>query len=412
MNSIALERSNLLLTTLTLAAVIGVSIPTFAFAQTSTTNYYGPAPAISRSATLNGSVTQSKDNGSSNGMRMMRGQAAGGSLFSSDAMSSFSQAPANTPAPAQSFQQPPQTPQIQQFSQPVQQAAARQDSDFDVSKAIGIGSTVLHGFNQFMNATRPVANTLYGSNQMTDSLLNRPTFSGATTASAFPPVKSLLNFSRPLNRTELSMLSNYDVAVIIDRSGSMEEHDCPSGLSRWDFCREQMLNLTNQTSSAFRSGITVALFSSGYRIFNNVNFGAVSQIFADNGPDGGTYLSRPLKEILNSYFDRRDSNSGNRVAVRPLLVEVITDGDPSDKEGVIQAICEATQKMSNPGEVTIQFLQIGQENEGDRILEHLDNRLVSQDGAQYDIVRVEPFSQIVNEGLARSLVNAATRRSI
>jgi len=404
MNSIALERLNLLPKTLTLAAMIGVLIPTFAFAQSqTTTSYYGPAPAPSRLSkpvsTLNGSVSQSLNSGSSNGMRMARGQAVGDSLFSSDAMSSFATTPQNSqPAPVQQFSQSVQT---QQFTQPVQTPPPQRESEFDVGKAINIGSTVLHGFNQFMNATRPPVN-----------MPNQTLFSGATASGALPatPMQSarnLLNFARPLNRNEISLLSNYDVAVIIDRSGSMQERDCPQGLSRWDFCREQMLNLTNQTSAAFRSGITVALFSSGYEIFNNVNFGAVPQIFADNSPDGGTYLAKPLRQILGTYFARRDS--AGRGAVRPLLIEVITDGEPSDKEGVVQTICEATQKMSSPGEVTIQFLQIGQEREGDRILEQLDNRLVSQDGAQYDIVHVEPFGEIVNEGLARSLVNAATR---
>lgn len=387
MNSIALERTNLLLKTLTLAAVTGVLIPTFAFAQSTNTSYFGPAPAPAPRAALNGSVTQSTSNGSSSGMRMTRGQAVGDSLFSSDAMSSFSSSPVAITAPVR--QAAP--PQLQQESPPPQQAGA----EFDFGKALSVGSSVLHGFNQFVNATRPMSG---------NTVLSGAATGGGMTGNA----SRLLNFARPLNRNEISLLANYDVAVIIDRSGSMQQQDCPGGLSRWDFCREQMLNLTNQASSAFRNGITVALFSSGYRMFNNVNFAAVPAIFQNNYPDGGTYLSKPLEEILSTYFARRDSNVANHVATRPLLIEVITDGEPSDKEGVIRAICESTQRMSNPREISIQFLQIGNEGDGARVLEQLDNRLVSEDGAQYDIVKVEPFAAVVSEGLARSLVNAAT----
>jgi uncharacterized protein YegL len=390
---------------------------------------------------LNGSVIQSTSNGNSNGMRMMRSQAAmapdgstTGSLFSNDALSSFAGASPgattnfnNNANPNNQVITPATAYGGAPYSNPVSQGQTNQSnqqtesSQFDLGKAISIGTTMLHGFNQLVSATRPPAYAFNGSNQMTNSLMNQsnlqaslpggaaPFLNGSAGASSFAGSASqLFTIGRPLNRNEVNLLSNYDVAVIIDKSGSMQTQDCPGGLSRWDFCREQLLNLTSQAGSAFRSGITVALFSSDYRIFNNVNFAAVPAIFEANYPDGGTYLANPLKEILSTYFAQRDRNRAGQVPTRPLLVEIITDGEPSDKGALIRVICDATQKMTSGREVNIQFLQIGHDNEGGRVLNELQTRLVPDDGAQYGIVNVEPFQAVLNEGLARSMVSVAS----
>jgi len=182
----------------------------------------------------------------------------------------------------------------------------------------------------------------------------------------------------------------------------MDEHDCPGGLSRWEWCREQMMSLTAQISSVFKNGITVALFSSDYEIFRNVDLKYVTRIFDQNGPSGGTYTGKTMEAIFNDYFSRRSANPG---ATRKLLVQVITDGDPSDKGVLIAAIVRASQLIKTPGEITVNFLQIGNEREGARTLAKLDNDMASE-GAQFDIVKVEPFARVAIEGLPRALVDA------
>jgi hypothetical protein len=417
--------------------MIGGLIPTFAFAQSSQTiNYYGSVSAPSPVARLNGSITQSASNGNSNGMRMMRSQAASAptgstneSLLSSDAMSRFgytgqsitSAFPSVANAPSQPNTTGTASGGVTNYG-PADNNAQSQSSpsQFDMAKAIRLGASALHGVNQLIAATRPPVNPLYGTSQMTNSLLNRSTLmAGATSGAPFNVSGTASNYlsgsagqlfhvGRPLTVNEINLLSNYNVAVIIDKSGSMQNTDCPGGLSRWEFCREQLLNLTNQAGSAFRSGITVALFSSGYQVFNNVNFAAVSQIFANNEPDGGTYLAGPMRAILSQYFVQRDNDRAMQAPTKPLLVEVVTDGEPSDKGALERVICDATQRMTSPREVNIQFLQIGNDFDGSRVLNELQTRLVPDDGAQYGIVSVEPFQAVLGEGLAHSMVAVAT----
>jgi hypothetical protein len=390
-------------------------IPTFAFAQSSQlTNPYDFA-STPPAARLNGSVTQSSSNGNGS-MRMTRSQSADspgsnqasdsqGSLFSSSALSSFGSSPA--PASANAAASRPtnisgivnQSAAVDSTAGSAASAPLAGGSQFDFGKALSLGTTMFNGLNRLINDNgMPAGNVFNGSAQTSDGMLGRLNGSAG----------QIFKIAKPLSRNEINLLSNYDVAVVLDKSGSMQSTDCPGGLSRWDFCREQLLNLTSQVSSAFRSGITVALFSSEYHIFENVSFAMVPEIFATNSPDGGTYLARPMRDILSNFFNRRDRNMMTHSPTRPLLIEVVTDGEPSDKEALIQVICDATQKMSSAHEVSIQFLQIGHEFGGSRVLNELDNRLVSEDGAQYDIVNVEPFDQVISEGLARSMVAVAT----
>lgn len=217
-------------------------------------------------------------------------------------------------------------------------------------------------------------------------------------------VSKLPYVGRTLNKQELTLLSNYEVAVIIDKSGSMDERDCPGNLTRWDWCASQLSNLASQTSAVFRNGITVALFSSDYQVYRNADLSMVSNIFARNSPSGGTYMAKPMSEVLDEYFDRRDHSPSS---VRKLLIEVISDGEPSDRGELIATIARATRKMNRPDEVRINFIQIGNERDGGALLNKLDNRLSPDEGAQFDIVSVSPFSSVASQGLPGAMADAA-----
>ncbi len=115
-------------------------------------------------------------------------------------------------------------------------------------------------------------------------------------------------------------------------------------------------------------------------------------------------MSKPVSEVLDEYFDRR-SNSPS--SVRKLLIEVISDGEPSDRGELIATIARATQKMTRPDEVRINFIQIGNERAGGALLNKLDNRLSPDEGAQFDIVGVTPFSTVASQGLPGAMADAA-----
>lgn len=323
-----------------------------------------------------------------------------GSLFSADEQAAFSQV-RQPPSQQKGF---PDTvapssynsgAKIQTTNSSVSSASSNQ-SKFDIGQALRLGAQVVNAINA-------------GSNNRVSSASNSGQFSTSATASASSNLlKNSLakpsfvsKFARPLTSSELTVLSKYDVVIVLDKSGSMDERDCPGGMSRWDWCRDQMMSLTAQISSVFKNGITVALYSSDYDIFRNVDLGYVNRIFGENGPSGGTYTGKVMEAVFDDYFARRASNP----ATRKLLVQVVTDGDPSDKGALIAAIARASQMINSPGEITVNFLQIGHEEAGARTLAKLDSNMASE-GAKFDIVRVEPFAAVEREGLPRALADA------
>ncbi|MCC7529172.1 MAG: hypothetical protein IT342_11645 [Candidatus Melainabacteria bacterium] len=221
--------------------------------------------------------------------------------------------------------------------------------------------------------------------------------------------------SRPLNGMrlapmEVARLSGKHVTIIMDRSGSMKTEDCampmalgafsPRTMSRWDWCLNQTVDLARQTAQVLPKGLSLVFFSSSDSVYHNVRSDMIPNLFARNSPYGGTNLVGALKHQLDDYF--RAQSTGN---TEPLVLAVVTDGDPDSPRALKELIVEATHRMTSPDQISITFLQVGSDSKGGNLLDQLDHGL-TMNGAGYDIVRVIPFRQVLSRGLAKSLVMA------
>lgn len=357
----------------------------------------GSAPAVSQPVGRVGSTYDASTAGNTN-------TGAEGSLFSSGDKNVFAgaQAPAASSAPAPSSNYP--------SSFKLTEADKSSELFSRGLKAVTELGRVMSQSPQLQEKAKSVLKGLASGGSNSKTAAGSALKAGASAASSVAssaarvPIEGKI-VDKVLNKQELNLLANYEIAIVIDKSGSMNETDCPQGLSRWDWCRQQLLSFTSQISPVFKSGITVALFSSNAQVLRNVSFSLVPDIFSKNIPNGGTYMAKPLSEILDEYFERRDQNPAS---VRKLLIEVITDGEPSDKGELISVISRASRKMTRADEVRIDFLQIGNEEDGIEALRKLDTKLVSESGAQFDIVTVEAFSAVAAEGLPRALLDTAS----
>lgn len=223
------------------------------------------------------------------------------------------------------------------------------------------------------------------------------------------------NMSRPtsglqLAPMEIARLRGRHVTIIMDRSGSMKTEDCsmpmsfgafaPRSMSRWDWCLNQTVDLARQTAQALPRGLTLVFFSSSDSVYHNVRSEMIPNLFSRNSPDGGTNLVGALKRQLDDYF--RAQSMGN---TEPLVLAVVTDGDPDSPRALKELIVQATHRMTSPDQISITFLQVGNDSKGSNLLEELDHGLTTE-GAGYDIVSVTPFRQVLSRGLAKSLVMA------
>lgn len=242
----------------------------------------------------------------------------------------------------------------------------------------------------------------YGSNSVSANQYNE-----GVTPSVSSNGDSPFVFSSRIRPNELNRLGQYDISVLIDSSGSMNESDCPSAfgfvpqnVSRWQWCREQMGWFSQQIESAFPRGITLMTFASKFQKFEHVSARDIGNVFNRFTPDGGTNLHLPMRDAIDNYFARRDAG----MRPKPLMLAVISDGDPSNKGEVRKIIKEAQQKMMSPDELKVVFFLIGSDRSGQRFVDELDNELPAQ--MNVDIVSSHSFAEVNNIGLGRTLAQA------
>jgi hypothetical protein len=199
----------------------------------------------------------------------------------------------------------------------------------------------------------------------------------------------------------LQLLAHYNLELLVDRSMSMREPDCPGGLSRWEWCGTQAADLARALDPYVPNGLTLIPFATEYDVFEHASDKHIDYVFHNIGLQLGTRLFEPLAERLDNHFAHHTANT------KPLLIVVITDGVPFPRfePGLVKnELIEASEKMNKADEVTVIFCQIGERDRfGRQYLQDLDKNLVSY-GARYHFVHTIAFDELQEMGLGQTLV--------
>ena len=200
----------------------------------------------------------------------------------------------------------------------------------------------------------------------------------------------------------MSIISDRDYTLILDKSGSMSKIDSGMKISRWDNAQESTLALARKCEELDPDGLTVYTFSNRFRRYDNVTSDQVETIFLENDPVGRTNLALVLEDALNQYFQRK---AQGKTKPNGETILVITDGEPDDRRAVIQVIIDATQRMDRDEELAISFIQVGNDASATDFLKALDDKL--QDiGAKFDIVDTITIEDMADMSLKDVLLNA------
>lgn len=197
-------------------------------------------------------------------------------------------------------------------------------------------------------------------------------------------------------------LAKYDYVVMIDKSGSMSENDCPGGMSRWDYAQEQAGAIARQCEKFDSDGIDVIVFAGSPKEYKGVTSAKVKEIFAENSPSGSTDTASALKLVFDGYNSRKSAGTA-----KPMIVVCITDGAPTDQSAVDKVITAHSNSLSEDGETGITFVQIGKDPAARAFLKHLDDDLQSH-GAKFDIVDCKNEEEMENLSITDLLVQAIT----
>ena len=197
-------------------------------------------------------------------------------------------------------------------------------------------------------------------------------------------------------------MEDRDFTLIIDKSGSMSTPDQVGGRSRWQSAQESTLALARKCEQFDADGITVYLFSSRFKRYDNVTSSKVEQIFQENDPAGTTNLAAVLQDATDRYFQRK---AAGQTKAGGETILVVTDGEPDDRKAVMKVIIEASRQMDRDEELAISMIQVGSDATASRFLKVLDDELQGA-GAKFDICDTVTMDDMADMTLAEVLLNA------
>lgn len=201
------------------------------------------------------------------------------------------------------------------------------------------------------------------------------------------------------------VLLNRDYTLLVDRSGSMGDAAIPGGKkSRWETAKEGAIAVARKINELDPDGITVYTFANHFKRQDNVGPDAVEKIFNSDEPNGGTNLAGTLSDAVENYFTRKKNGKAQPNGESFL---VITDGCPDDETAVVQVIKKAAGRLDASKEMSITFVQVGQDAHARDYLKRLDDNLEAE-GAKFDIVDVISMDDMGDKSLMQVLSDAIT----
>jgi uncharacterized protein with von Willebrand factor type A (vWA) domain len=197
-------------------------------------------------------------------------------------------------------------------------------------------------------------------------------------------------------------IKDRDYTLILDKSGSMSIPDQRGGKTRWQEMQETTMALARKCEQFDPDGLTVYLFSSRFRRYENVTSSKVDQLFLENDPVGTTNLAAVLRDATDGYFQRKAAKQ-TKPAGETIIV--VTDGEPDDRRAVVDAIIAASRQMERDEELAILFAQVGTDPGATKFLKALDDQL-QEVGAKFDICDTVTLDDMADMSLIEVIENA------
>jgi hypothetical protein len=203
----------------------------------------------------------------------------------------------------------------------------------------------------------------------------RPRYSAATAAAAsraLPSPDEARAAAKGLPGCKFLLAAKHQLArdyiLIVDRSGSM-------GGRRWREAEEAVRILAPQITKCDPDGCTLIFFDSSCDKIEGVRDASrVVELFSQYRPRGSTNLADALDVAFCEHFN------GERGATTVL---VVTDGCPDDRDAVRRCIVAAANALTVDAELSVSFIQIGDDQGATAYLKTLDDDLSE---AKFDIV--------------------------
>lgn len=196
-----------------------------------------------------------------------------------------------------------------------------------------------------------------------------------------------------------ALLSEYNIVIGLDSSGSMATKDTSSGKTRWLHMQELVVNFANSAASIQASaGIDLIRFGGKTELYKGITPESVNDLFAKREPNGGTPMGEAIEQALAIAAQSSKKS----------FIAFFTDGVPDSKEKVEASIAKFTQGLDDTTKdnTKILFVQVGKDLAAASFLDELDNALP---GAKYDIVNAKSTDKAGNYNSIAELIDSAIK---
>ena len=189
-------------------------------------------------------------------------------------------------------------------------------------------------------------------------------------------------------------LQNHDFIVLIDFSGSMASADVGKAGTRIERVKESVIGLVGELAAVDEDGIDLITFG-GDTITHTTgvkNTEILNTVFARR-VSGGT----PTAEALAKAFEVAGKSD------KPDFILVFTDGEPNNRQAVKDVLIKQANKQTTDEELTVLFIQVGDDAGAGAFLAELDDGL----GTKFDIVDTKTQAQVDAFPTLATLIEAA-----
>ncbi len=176
------------------------------------------------------------------------------------------------------------------------------------------------------------------------------------------------------NTNNLELNQGDDFIIALDVSASMQATDTPTGATRYDFSLEKTKLFIGEAGKYDTDGVSVYLFGQKLTTFKDVTAGA-----ADKVPTAPVFeMATQTHLVINEAWNEHKAAANEQTTLM-----IVTDGVPSDKQAVKDAIVRIANEMKDEREFNIIFLTVGGDVGAAEYIQNLDDNLKE---AKHDIV--------------------------
>lgn len=203
------------------------------------------------------------------------------------------------------------------------------------------------------------------------------------------------NMSAGLNSERFwKKLKEYDILLIVDRSGSMFNPLLSTGKERWQWVKEQIPQFCYEAQNRSQQTFTLCLFNNKNTINKNLSAEDVRRSLYETVTTGSTDLASAFKAVLRSH-----SESGS---TKPVMLIVLTDGQTLSSSDSANIILNFADHAIAGKKFQLICIQSGQQQEGARFIADLKRDCAKRGISQ--AVHALRFEEVSQDGIAPFLI--------